>query len=270
MKDLLCLAQKVIMCTDSNLNGEYFHKCSPVYKVTNEIVDGYDKYLTGSYVLSVIGSGDQIFNMVLNGVRKIDAFDISSFSILFFYFKVAAVYSLSKEEYVDMFYGSISYDEKYDDYYYQYIRKYLTGDVLYFWDGLFNYFDWGDIYNSTLFSSEPFNEQYVLKTTKYLRDDNYYQLRDRLSNIEFDFINGNIMDLYKEYFKRKYSLIYLSNIIAYCKMDEFKKMLLSKDDDTIILNYLFGISEKIKDYFSEDRFDIKKIENSDSGLLLVK
>ena len=86
-------AQKIVSVTVSNFGGsDNFHNTSAVYKVTNERMKDYQKYLKNrKRILSVIASGDQILNSVLDGTREVDAFDISDYPKYFMYLKIAGI-----------------------------------------------------------------------------------------------------------------------------------------------------------------------------------
>ena len=161
------VAQSIVRGNYSNLNGKNtFHSESFIYKKTNEKLNEFiDLLLNKDKVLSVIGSGDQILNTLLTKPSKIDAFDISAFPKFFLKLKIASIKSLSRDEYIKFFFSTTEtfLDEYYDDLYFDKIRKKLDDESEDFWTYLFQYNDWYDIYNSTLFSSESvFEEQAII------------------------------------------------------------------------------------------------------------
>ena len=125
------LAQKVVSRALFNFGDvDMFHNTSAVYKVSNERIQDYHKYLTAKKrMLSVIASGDQILCGILEGTKEVDAFDISRFPKYFLYLKMAAIKALSREEYLDFFYGLCNKDEVYEDMY-DTIRIYLEDELL--------------------------------------------------------------------------------------------------------------------------------------------
>lgn len=157
------VAQSIVRGNYSNLNGKNtFHSESFIYKKTNEKLNEFiDLLLNKDKVLSVIGSGDQILNTLLTKPSKIDAFDISVFPKFFLKLKIASIKSLSRDEYIKFFFSTTEtfLDEYYDDLYFDKIRKELDIEAEDFWTYLFQYNDWYDIYNSTLFSSESVFEE---------------------------------------------------------------------------------------------------------------
>ena len=97
VKDDVVLAQKIITHSEFNFGCENtFHNSSAIYRFSNEILQDYCEYFVNrNKILSVISSGDQILNAILNGVKDIDAFDISVFPKYFLYLKIGAIKSLS-------------------------------------------------------------------------------------------------------------------------------------------------------------------------------
>ena len=179
------LAQKVVSRALFNFGDvDMFHNTSAVYKVSNERIQDYHKYLTAKKrMLSVIASGDQILCGILEGTKEVDAFDISRFPKYFLYLKMAAIKALSREEYIDFFYGACNRDEVYEDMY-DTIRIYLEDELLDFWDGLLTFFEWKEVYNSTLFSSEPYNMGNAIRQNKFLQsDEEYSKLRQVIDDV---------------------------------------------------------------------------------------
>ena len=118
MSDVV-IAQQVVSGIKYNFGSEeMFHDTSAIYKISNERIQDYHKFLTNKKrMLSVIASGDQILCGILEGTEEIDAFDISRFPKYFLYLKIAGIQALNREEYVDFFYGCCNRDEIYEDMY---------------------------------------------------------------------------------------------------------------------------------------------------------
>ena len=175
LHDDIVKAQRIVSGAEYNFgNTNMFHNSSAVYKISNERIQDYEKYLRKrNKVLSVIGSGDQILNCILNGTKEIDAFDISVFPKYFLELKMAAIKALTVDEYIDFFYEVTNRDEVYEDMYYR-IAVYLENDICEFWDSLFNFFEWKEIYNSTMFSSEPNIASNAINQNKLLQSEEEY------------------------------------------------------------------------------------------------
>lgn len=220
--DSLTPIQNDIECAFKAMNREvrtYIgNPDSTVYATTNEhIYDYRHLFENRKNMLSVIASGDQIFNAMLAGVESIDAFDLSRFPKYFLYLKKAAIQSLTQEEYIKFFYEKHSRDSYCDTYFsYRYlskIRPRLEGEALLFWDALFKKCDWYRIQNR-LCTGLTVPYEIMMKNNEYLRNSDYFKLRAILKDIEINFKTGDIMDLAASY-TDEYDLIYLSNIHQY-------------------------------------------------------
>lgn len=271
LHDDIVAAQRIVSRADFNFGDkELFHTTSAVYKISNERTQDYYSYLIGrEKVLSVIGSGDQILNLILEGTKEIDAFDISSFPKYFLYLKMAAIKALSKEEYIEFFYEVSHRSEVYDDMYDR-ISFYLDDEISSFWDSLFNFFDWQDIYNSTLFSSEPYIAANAINQNKFLQcDAAYEELRRALDDVVINVYEGDIFDLSCK-IDGTYDLVYLSNIVYYNKPDEYKEMLdeFKLTDNGITLTYLYRINKNVRDFFDKSNMEVRQFDNSESGLMI--
>ena len=266
------LAQKIVGLTYSNNKDTLFHNESSIYVKSNEKIIEYLKYLYNRRdVLSVISSSDQIINMILGGSINIDAFDISTFPKYYMYLKLAGIMSLNRSEYIDFFYRVDKRPEEYDDLYFDLIRKELDSDSKEFWDSIINFYDWNDIVNSTLFSSEPICVGSVVENNTYLTQNSFDSLKDLIPKTNITTYQGNILDIYKE-FNKKYNLIYLSNIIYYVDRSKYKEMLdsLRLSDNGIVLTYLYSSLDQIRDYFNKDNYSVETLSDGKSGLLIKK
>ena len=263
------VAQSIVRGNYSNLNGKNtFHSESFIYKKTNEKLNEFiDLLLNKDKVLSVIGSGDQILNTLLTKPSKIDAFDISVFPKFFLKLKIASIKSLSRGEYIKFFFSTTEtfLDEYYDDLYFDKIRKELDIEAEDFWTYLFQYNDWYDIYNSTLFSSESVFEEQAIIQNKYLDNDEYYNLRDILQSVQINYIESNLLDLK---INDTYDLIYLSNILEYVKKSAYFDKIdeLSVKNKGIIISYIFGEIDKAIKMFNGD-FDYREFDGG-SGVII--
>lgn len=271
VKDDAMLAQKIVSRSVFNFGSqEMFHNTSAVYKKSNERIQDYqDYFINKNKVLSVIGSGDQILNMILEGVKEIDSFDISIFPKYFLFLKFAAVQGLSREEYIDFFYDYNNRAEVYDDMYDR-ISEYLEPSIKEFWDALLGFFDWQEVYDSTLFSSEPCMVNDAILQNKFLQsDEDYLKLRSRLPYKKINTVECDIMTGATK-FSGPYDLIYLSNIIYYNSVSNYKKMLgdLRLTDNGLVLTYVYRIHEKLIEFFDSEEYEFKKFVNTDAGIMI--
>lgn len=272
MKDDIIIAQQIL---ENSYNNFYqkpsFHRESEIYKCTNERLKCYFKYLVNKeHILSVISSSDQILNSILLGSKTIDAFDISTFPKYFLYFKLASILTLTREEYINLFYNYNIDNSIYDDYY-DLIRNELDYENKEFWDSLFNYYDFNDIYNSTLFSSEVVNKNYVIEQNLYLQNNNYNKLKNLIRNVNINIFNGNIFELVNN-LNNEYDLVYLSNIINYSDVSDYKDMLnkFKLKNNGLVLTYLYLISDELQKYFNDNNYEFERFENSNSGVMIYR
>lgn len=241
------------------IDGTIYHKESIIYKKSNERIEAYYHHLQDKEkVLSVIASGDQVLNCILGGSKIIDLFDISVFPKYFLFLKIGAIKALSREEYLEFFYGNIDRSLEYEDLYNK-IRLCLEPNIREFWDGLFNLFEWKDIYNSSLFMYEDLSIKKIVKQNKYLGIRAFNKLKKVIDDVKFTTIEGNIFDIAST-FKGKYDLVYLSNILFYSDYELYKKMIkkfpLSKDG--IVISYLHSTSDLIKEVFNDKRITFEE------------
>lgn len=272
VNDDFVAAQKIISNTYNNFLGPNpFHHNSTIYKNSNEQISNYQKYLENKEkILSVTASGEQIINCILGGTKTIDTFDISTFPKYFLFLKLAAILTLTKEEYLNFFYRSITTSFDYYDYY-DLIRTNLDLENKKFWDALFDYFDWYDIYNSRLFSSEGVSSKKAIKENKYLQDDNYQKLKSLIGKININSYTGNILNINTN-FQDKYDLIYLSNIIYYEDLKKYKDMLTNFNltNQGIILTYLYKVVPVLKNYFKESNFSFLEFPTTKDAILIYQ
>lgn len=271
LNDDIIKAQRIVSGVEHNFgNKDIFHSSSAVYKVSNERIQDYVKYFNNrNKILSVIGSGDQILNSILMGTKEIDAFDISVFSKYFLELKIAAIKALTIDEYIDFFYEVTNSDEIYEDMYAK-ISIYLNPVVLEFWDGLFNFFEWKDIYNSTMFSSEPYIASNAINQNKFLQSESEYDnLRSLLKGIKIKYYEGDILEIYS-YFRDSYDLVYLSNIVYYCSKTKYRDMLgnLKLTSRGISLTYFYNVQGYAMEFFQGSNITFDKFDSVDSGVMI--
>ena len=270
IEDYSIFAQALVRGTKSNLKKECFHEHSFIYKKTNEQLEYVTQYFKNKdKILCVIGSGDQILNSMIFKPSLIVGFDISIYPHLFLKLKMGAIQSLSRDEFVNFFFGTIyTYEEDlYDDIFFYKICPFLDDEAKNFWTYLFEYNDWYDIYNSILFSSETVIPRRALEQNAYLNFNNYYKLREIIPIINIEFIVSDIFDLE---IKNNFDLIYLSNIIQYVNVNDYKKKIksLTNNGKTEVLTYLFQEINDALIFFNDT--NTTGINFNKNGLLIHK
>ena len=266
-------AQKIIEGHGLKLDFKQpFHNNSFIYKTSNENISDYFNYLENkNKTLEVIGSGDQILNSILGNSFNIDAFDISTFPKYFLNLKIAAIKSLSKDDFIKFFIEEVfDNSELYDDLY-NIIKNNLNGIDRIFWDKLFDFYDWNEIYNSMLFSSEPYNEEQVIKRNKYLQENNYNELQKKIDERNLKIYTGNIFELITKLYDN-YDLVNMSNIINYMDCSEYIELLrkIPLSDDGLILTYLHNSMYEYKTKIKNSNIEFQNLSNDVNGLMIYK
>ena len=106
-----------------------------------------------------------------------------------------------------------------------------------------------------------------MEQNAYLELNNYYKLREIIPKINIEFIVGDIFDLE---IKNNFDLIYLSNIIQYSNLNEYKKKIksLTNNGKTEVLTYLFQEIDDALIFFNET--NTIGINFNKNGLLIHK
>lgn len=273
LKNDILLAQNIVGLNKNNVTKDNYHNTSFIYKTSNEEINNYQKYLKDkSKILAITASGDQILNSILEGTSQVDSCDISRFPQYFFELKRAAVLSLRKEDYLKFFINTFNYEDEFSDDIYDSVRSNLEKDSLKFWDSLFQFYEGFEIYHSPLFSRELLIESGVVSKNKYLQDDNYNLLKNKISSVSINHFVGNINEEISNMGK-DYDLANLSSIIYYgdnVKADNYKKLLhdISLNDNGTILTYLYKVRDDIKKIYCEDEYSFEKFPNSIEGVMV--
>ena len=269
----IILAQRIVSGKYNNINNpEIYHDTSFIYKFSNESIIDYQKYLKNrNNAFIVTASGDQILNSILEGTTNITSCDVSRFPKYFFELKKAAILSLSKDEYIDFFLKDDNYDDILNDDIYDNIRNNMCDEDREFWDGLFQFFEGGEIYNSSLFSHEIVTPQLVISRNSYLQDNNYNKLKSNIEKTNINHQIGNVRDIILNE-KKEYDLVNLSSIIYYYN-GNYKELLesIKLSDEGIILTYLYDKGKRnIDDLFKEKEYSFDNFSKSGDGVMIYK
>lgn len=269
----IILAQRIVSGKYNNINNpEIYHDTSFIYKFSNESIIDYQKYLKNrNNAFIVTASGDQILNSILEGTTNITSCDVSRFPKYFFELKKAAILSLSKDEYLDFFLKDDNYDDILNDDIYDNIRNNMCDEDREFWDGLFQFFEGGEIYNSSLFSHEIVTPQLIISRNSYLQDNNYNKLQSNIEKTNINHQIGNVRDIILNE-KKEYDLVNLSSIIYYYN-GNYKELLesIKLSDEGIILTYLYDKGKRnIDDLFKEKEYSFDNFSKSGDGVMIYK
>ena len=241
--------------------------CSKIYMWTNENVAAYLNALNlngKNTALTVLASGDQVFNYITKGLTQIDTFDTNKLTEFFalglkknmilqngridFLVKMNTLLYGTRDESIEVIKELLPYMEE----------KYQS-----FWKGLIEYFYKMSIYHHkdlsimTFLSNDYFFHNAYQANNNYLHDDkNYEKLKKNLEKANITFKHANANNLHHE-FKGQYDLINLSNILdyfalywgenwSYDRLKEYENYLLQMTSSNayIILMYIFSHMKK--------------------------
>ena len=253
----------------SNYNKLTFDIYSPVCTFTTENLDSYLNTLNinNKRCLTVTSSGDQLINLALHGASQVECFDKNIFSYYFTCLKLAAIQTLSYQEFINFFcstkgekpQGNLLFfvNEKYFLYdTYKKIRVLLERDVQVFFDRLYDFYnyDGNSIKDCGLFYN--FSDDKAIFNNSYLKDEiSYYKAREAVKRVLTNNVKYYFLDIFEIVnLQKKYDLLLLSNIFDYIGnkteyveyIEKNLRNILSKDGE-IIVNYQYGYRQR-KDY----------------------
>lgn len=272
LKDDILIAQQII--SGFHNNNYTYHENSFIYKFTNELISSYQHHLKNKEnVLSITSSGDHILNCILGGSTNITSYDISRFPKYFFELKKAAILSLTKDEFLDFFTNETNYDKILNYKLFERILNNLNNDSKIFWNNLFNFFDGGEIYLSSLFSRELITPKIVIERNKYLQDNNYKILQKKLEKVNINHLTGNIKELGKS-LNDSFDLVLLSSIFYYSfhKINEYETFLnnLKLNNNGIAITYLYNLKQELINKFNDEKYSFEQLKNSKDGIMIYK
>lgn len=259
LEENILIARNLIEGTKDFSDGK-LNCSSKIYPFTTENLKGelepFD--LTGKDVLTVMGSGDQVFEHFLKGAKNIDVFDLNPLTEPYYYLKLAAfLRKVPREEFFSFLSAkSLILQNKINKQVlnqetYQRIQPFLQGDYQKFWNYLFETYTRSEIRRlDGLFTSDEMKYQDLEQMLNYSEEEQYQRLLDNVSNLSINFLNLSIQELpYK--LNKKYDFINLSNIIRYAddmwkenSIEEFKKITdnlipFLNEDGILIVGYLY-------------------------------
>lgn len=206
--------------------------------------------------LSVLASGDHVFNLVHAGVKIIDAFDINLLQYFVYHLRVAFLKNYAYEDYIKIcsaFLTKICAEDLIEII--NKLKASLPIDVYEYYRGVLDFNLTTRRIKNLYF---PVSESFYLGNNYLASEKDYLALKKELEETEVNIYIGNAIDVPQE-LDTKYSIVLLSNIADYLVymlrkfglkefrdfIASFKGMLL---DDGLIINYLYsvyGVSDAI-------------------------
>ncbi len=229
-----------------------------LYPFTTENIAGYLSLfdLSGKTLFTVGSSCDQALNAILYGCKDITIFDICHFVYEYYYLKMAAIKTLSIEEFMKFFcyknnpYPFFNNKSAFDIAMYAKISevlKELNEEVLYFWNQIFDKYQ-GVVVRSELFSTDEYRAKMVKTMNPYLNsDDDYYALKNKIDKANVKIVNGNIFD---DEINGTYDNVFLSNLSTYHSLKDMRKLfdkMLEHLNNQMLVAYLYS-TDKDSDY----------------------
>ena len=217
-----------------------FSKYSQVYLFSNENLRDYYKLFDfkGKNVLTVAGSGDQVFSSILYGSKFVDCFDINKLTYYNIGLKMACIKSLEYNEFLAFY--SFRQDFSYlEQLYSQVSLNFCSKKMKCFWDNII------DIFFENLkyfYLDNNLDLDLVKRRIPYLDKENYYKLKNLINNI-IKFKNTDVFGLNN--INKKYDFINFSNIFYYVDEKNYIEFLKNiyrnnlNEDGFLVFNYFW-------------------------------
>lgn len=196
-------------------NGYKFFNYGAVYQQTNENMISLFKKIDLTKVnkaLTVTSSGDQILNLVSQGITDIDTFDSNRLTEYYALgFKLVAAKCLSKEQFLELFKTT---NPKECLELQRYVISCASDKYKYFWQSFMDFLDNEKKEHSGVFEICRKKIESQTDNNVYLQTPGLYQtMQKNLNAANISFNNLNITELPKKL--GTYDFIYLSNIFEY-------------------------------------------------------
>lgn len=222
---------------------------APMYIYATEMVSDYYSLLDveGKSVLSITGSGDQVLNPVLMGAKNVVGFDLNKRAWMITELKMAAIKSVTYEEFLD-FFGSETSRPSFQYEIYKKIDENLPEKAQTFFRRIYAEFSNDGV---ILAESEYFRQRYEViennlkKINLYLKNsDMYEKTRSLLSGFSLDFIVSDLQNipLSRDLDNAHFDLINLSNVPNYLVENKDHTPYVSKMD---FIEILLNLGEKL-------------------------
>ncbi len=287
-KEALLETIKLIKSRKIDDNLEDFSPYKSVYFWTNEDIKQSLEQLKDrnkDKALTVLSSGDHLFNLLVDGYQTVDTFDINSLS---------EYTSLGLKRAMILKYSLEEFKKRMD---YIKTNTYTRDEEI---DQIIDCFPYMETKHKEFFQSlidTCYDDQSLLKKDDHLLDfllkkkrtvksdrilgnnyldstEEYELLKKRLNDTDISFTKRNILVPSKK--KNNYDLIYLSNILDYAFIDwnvswkyhQLKKLENSLEKELnkegiLLLYYFFYYDENLNHYFNNPAITEKKIKKEE-------
>ena len=251
-----------------------FDKYGRVYPFTNELIPKCLKlvdFKNKKSALTVLSSGDHAFNLVKEGIKNVDTFDINKLTEYYAlglkramitrysyreFLSIAEILEYQRRGIADSFYSS-RFDKRKD------IIKQILFEAAYDMDKKYRDF-WLSIIDSSnsgvleenFIASRMFQDDFsdIVDGNNYLTNEaSYNLLKSRLGSANITFKNARILEVPQRFKSKKYDIVMFSNILDYMnntfginwdysKFEGFEKQVdrMCSDDSTIFYHYILS------------------------------
>ena len=240
----------IMKMSSGSINDNSFEK---LYPFTNENIKGYYKKFDfeDKSLLTVGSSCDQAINASFNNCHDITIMDICPYTKYYYYLKVAAIISLSYQEYLNFFY----FNKKNPKDYFNIntfghiipVLKIVSYESYLLWTQVISKFHPQEI-QEEIFSTDYYETSIIEQINPYLKNaTKYSQARNNLLRTKVNFINNNI---HKASLNNKYDNIWLSNIFQFSDDYETIRETIDKlyehlnNDGKILLCYFYDMEKE--------------------------
>lgn len=206
----------------ANGGGEnvIFDTYSTPFLFSTENLEEISKFVSyeNKDVLTIASSGDQYLSSIYNGASNVDIYDINRFTCYITYLKVAAILTLTYEEFLAFFVPAADFVNE-DFWNLRLLKKVLPAlpsDVGNFWERIIfqcKKSGYGNFVCPNSFFSK--RENMMTGMPFYYNEKDYYKMQNILRSRINKFPNFIETDLLKigENVKATYDVIYLSNVV---------------------------------------------------------
>lgn len=243
---------------------------SRIYTFTNENISEYIKFfdLENRSLLTVGSSFDQVLNAYFCGARDITLLDINPFAIYYAYLKIAAILTLTYDEFQDFFFRCDRNNDNNKKMFSRELFAKISGvlkelhyDSYLFFDIIFRYYS-PKVIRMAIFDDDEYRNVIIRGNNLYLKnEENYNYLKQIILDLHFKYVHS---DIFKEPIEGEYDNIWLSNLCTTIHIDELKKLMdrINKDNLKIHGSVLFAYLWKTNfasQKMDDDMLDIYKI-----------
>lgn len=216
------------------------------YPFSNENLDAIfaGRDLRGKSLLTVGSSGDQLLYGIFAGAAQVSLIDANIYSRAYVEYKLAAIQTLSFEEFNQAFNG-----QAFDWRIYQKISHQISGQTKEFWDSIFLNYDSGGYDARELhldLMSQDFGD-WECKSVFYRNPAAYELLQKLIPQCKIDYQVSSFYDFPQDIAGRQYDFIYLSNIRKYVAEEGYQQVVGQLYDKNLTQG-----GEMMVDYFFRD------------------